>query len=592
MLYDGTDSPVISVAFDTGKQGIFTLGISTLGGTDVLGSFGTTWTTIPASTVRGISIRRGRTREDQSVQPGTCTLTLDNRSGNYDPDNPASPYVWSGYSILTKGLGMRVTAGLHNPDGSVRTNLVTNPSFEIDASGWSSAQSTMARAITYSYTGSASFAVTMTSSVDSNIGNATISAASTGSHVFSMYFYVPVGSAAAGRTVSVGREAGTATVSGATSATATLVAGSWVRASYTVNVTAIGTLTMVARVSGTLSTISGAVIYLDAAMLERSATVGTYFDGSIAGYQWNGTANASTSSSVDYSLYRGYLEQISTDQSLDPVATITFTDALAQLSQQNLAAVAASFSGDTTATRVGRVLDAIGWSATLRSLSGSRTMQPTTYGDTALTLSEQASTCEFGRLFANRTGSIVLMPYESTLYTPQRLAFSDDRSTGTIEYSTIKTDPGAKYLYNVITLTQTTGSVVTYTNANSTARYGSYPKAITAPLLDGGTASTLAQIIGDRYALPSTRVEQIEFDAYGVAGEWPDLMQTELGDRATVTRTTVDGRLRIFNSLIESINHDLTPNSWHVSMDLSPGIKGNFFTLGSSLLGGTDVLYY
>jgi hypothetical protein len=88
------------------------------------------------------------------------------------------------------------------------------------------------------------------------------------------------------------------------------------------------------------------------------------------------------------------------------------------------------------------------------------------------------------------------------------------------------------------------------------------------------------------------RVEQIEFDAYGVGTEWPDLLQTELGDRATVTRTTVDGRLRNFNSLIESINHDLTPNSWHVSMDLSPGISGNFFTLGVSLLGGTDVLYY
>ena len=219
-------------------------------------------------------------------------------------------------------------------------------------------------------------------------------------------------------------------------------------------------------------------------------------------------------------------------------------------------------------------------------------MQPTVYGDTALTLSEQASTCEFGRLFADRSGSIVLMPYESTFYTPQRLDFSDTRAAGTIEYSTIKTDPGAKYLYNVITLTQTTGSVVTYTNANSAARYGSYPKAVTAPLLDSGVATTLAQIIGDRYALPSTRVEQIEFDAYGIGTEWPDLMQTEIGDRATVTRTTVDGRTRIFNSLIESINHDLTPNSWHVSMDLSPGIGGTFFTLDSSLLGGTDVLYY
>lgn len=409
MLYDGTDSPTISVAFDTGKQGIFTLGVSSLGGSDVLGSFATTWTTIPATTVRAISIRRGRTREDQAVQSGTMTLTLDNRSGNYDPDNPASPYMWSGYSILTKGLGVQLQA---------------------------------------------------------------------------------------------------------------------------------------------------------------------------------------TYSGTSYTIFRGYLEQLSADQSLDPVATITFTDALSQLSQQSLTAISAAYSGETTATRVGRILDAIGWPASLRSLTGSRTMQPTTFGDTALTLSEQASTCEFGRLFADRSGSIVLMPYESTFYTQQRLDFSDTRAAGTIEYSGIKTDPGAKYLYNTITLTQTTGSVVTYTNTASVGRYGSYPKAITAPLLNSSDASTLAQIIGDRFALPTTRVEQIEFDAYGIGTEWPDLLQTELGDRATVTRNTVDGRLRKFNALIESINHDLTPNSWHVSMDLSPGIKGSFFILGSSLLGGTDVLFY
>jgi hypothetical protein len=37
-LLDGSNAPTISVDFDLGNFGYFTLGISTLGGTDVLGA--------------------------------------------------------------------------------------------------------------------------------------------------------------------------------------------------------------------------------------------------------------------------------------------------------------------------------------------------------------------------------------------------------------------------------------------------------------------------------------------------------------------------------------------------------------------------
>lgn len=409
-LFDGTNAPTIKVEFDLGNTGIFTLGISLLDGTDVLGVSAPNWSQVPTNDIRSLSIRRGRTREDQAVQPGSLTLTLDNRSGNYDPDNPASTYIWDGYSILTAGLGVRVTA---------------------------------------------------------------------------------------------------------------------------------------------------------------------------------------TYSGTDYIIYRGYAEQVDVDQTLDPIAIFKFTDALAWVGRQPVAAISSSYSGDTTATRVGRILDLIGWDATLRNLSGSRTMQPTTFGDSALTLCEQAATCEYGRFYADRQGNLVLLPYESTFSTPTRIAFSDTRAAGTIEYDDLATNPGAKYLLNTVQLTQTTGVIQNYANSGSQARYGVYQKNITAPLLDNAVAATLAQIIGDRYALPKTRVDHVEFDALGIdSTSWANLLQTDLGDNVTVARTTVDGRSRIFTSLVESVNHDLTPSGWRCTMDLSPSAGAAYFTLGSSLLGGTDVLYY
>jgi len=88
-LFDGTNAPIIRVYLDTGNRssGNFTLGWSQLGGTDVLATYTpfSTLTQFPTTDVKSISIRRGRTREDQAIQPGALTLVMDNTSGSYDP---------------------------------------------------------------------------------------------------------------------------------------------------------------------------------------------------------------------------------------------------------------------------------------------------------------------------------------------------------------------------------------------------------------------------------------------------------------------------------------------------------------------------
>ena len=408
-LYDGSNAPTITVEFDTSKLGAFVLGISPLGGVDVLGTGATVWSAIPTTDIRNLSIRRGRTREDQAVQAGTLTLVLENRSSNYDPDNLSSSYTWDGYSLLSAGLGVRVSA------------------------------------------------------------------------------------------------------------------------------------------------------------------------------TWSGTT---------YFIYGGYLEQLDVDESLDPVATFQFTDALAWIGRQSVPAISSSYSGDTTSTRLGRILDAAGWDSSLRNITGSRTMQPTVFGDTALSLGDQVARCEFGRFYADRLGRVTLLPYESTFSTPSRINFSDSRTSGTVEYDMIVTNPGAKYIVNQVTINQATGVSQVYSDSGSQGRFGVYAKSYDAPLLSNTDASNLAVIIASRYSLPKTRVDRVEFDAVGLdSSVWASLLQTDLGDNCTVQRTTVDSRTRIFTSLVESIQYDITPINWRVGMDLSPSAGVAYFTIGSSLLNGSDVLY-
>jgi hypothetical protein len=409
-LLDSVNAPKVIVEFDFGWKGYFTIAISPLGGTDVLGgNAGINWQALDSGVIRSVSIRRGRSREDQANQPGQLTLVVDNLSGDFDPDNPSSTYQWQGYSTLMRGMGVRVWAAY------------------------------------------------------------------------------------------------------------------------------------------------GASIAYNATGVAYNAT----------GVPYSGNTSYEL-------LYTGYLEAVKTDSSLDPIVTFTATDALALLGTQNLAQIASSYSGDTTSARIGRVLDAIGWLSTARSLTGSRQMQPTTYNATPLSLAEQAAACEFGRFHADRKGNLVLIPYENLKTTPTRFALSDTRAANTVEYDTIVTDPGARFLVNQVVLTQYTNYSQTSSNTASINRFGTYQKTVTAPLLDDGVATTMAGYYASRTAFPLTRVDRIEFDGLGLTTQWNSIIVSELGDQVTVARTTVDGRSLAYTNLIESISHDITPSSWRVGLDLSP----------------------
>jgi hypothetical protein len=184
-----------------------------------------------------------------------------------------------------------------------RTNRITNPNFETDLNNWSSAQTGSVRSTDFAYSGTNSYKVTV-NTADSNVAYHSSSSYEVGSVTISLYVYTPVGSTLAGRTISTSIEGGTATSTTTTNNAGTLIAGQWVRVSHIRNVTVAGTMVVVYRLSGTMGTASGQLLYFDAALGESGSSVLPYFDGTyVNDYQgygilskgWSGTANASTS---------------------------------------------------------------------------------------------------------------------------------------------------------------------------------------------------------------------------------------------------------------------------------------------------------
>lgn len=109
-ILNGVIAPEIRVEFDLSSPG---------GPKEPTAS---NWTTVSNDLIRSISIRRGKTQENQVVQAGECTIVFDNRTGDFDPMNSASPYwtdlipAFGGYSYLSTHMGVRVWARWDSTD--------------------------------------------------------------------------------------------------------------------------------------------------------------------------------------------------------------------------------------------------------------------------------------------------------------------------------------------------------------------------------------------------------------------------------------------------------------------------------------------
>jgi len=208
-------------------------------------------------------------------------------------------------------LGIASGAGfLKNPAEPAalgyRVNYITNPSFEVDTAGWSAvAGATLSRTTGEFNTGSASLSVTNVSGSAAQFGiiDGTMIplVAGEGTYYISASVKLANGNNSANyflRVLQYAEQNSSSTVAAANVGTTNLsYTGSWVRlgGSFTKNTGA--NFAIIRVVTG--STAAGEIFYVDSVMLEKSSTLGTYFDGGSNGF-WSGSANASFSGATPY----------------------------------------------------------------------------------------------------------------------------------------------------------------------------------------------------------------------------------------------------------------------------------------------------
>jgi hypothetical protein len=281
-----------------------------------------------------------------------------------------------------------------------------------------------------------------------------------------------------------------------------------------------------------------------------------------------------TWSSTAYIMFDGYLETPDADVNFDAFSTMIFTDAIASFAKVTIPALNDYYyNGETTTTRMGRLLNYANWpsGSSWRSLTGSVTLQATAQGANMMDMVDQCVQAEGGAFYISRSGVATFLNLQHKFSRPTMLLLDDSPSSTTIEYYNLKTTAGTLQLVNDATVNRGKLKQKTARYAPSVTKYGQVRKvAVDAPILVDNVASKLALYLARKDGDPKTTVSQVSFTALALDVLYPDFLSIELMDQLTVNRVTVDGRSLSMNLVLEGAHHVITPENWDVTYYTSP----------------------
>ena len=265
---------------------------------------------------------------------------------------------------------------------------------------------------------------------------------------------------------------------------------------------------------------------------------------------------------TSYNLYYGFLEETRVNQDIVSSVSMTFVDGIAYIADAQAPALATAANAETAATRVGRMLDIVGWpSGASRSLTGSVSMLATVQNRSCMELIYQAVDAIAGRFYISRSGVATLVPLADKFSRPTQLLFTDTTASNTVGYSQLTTNPGTYFVVNQAVINRGNENKQYTSRYNpSVSAYGIAKTVIDAPVATDSNAQNLALYESRKLADPLTYVERIDFNVLAVATRgalYPDFLATELSDQVSVVRSS-----RQWNLVVEGMAHTITQNNW------------------------------
>jgi hypothetical protein len=310
---------------------------------------------------------------------------------------------------------------------------------------------------------------------------------------------------------------------------------------------------------------------------------------------------SATYSGSGYFLFSGYITSYSytypKDQEIGYV-DITAIDAFRLLNLAGITSVSSTSAGQSTGTRIGKILDQVSFPSSLRSIdTGDSTVQADPASvRTALAAIQNVEFSEQGAFYIDGGGNAVFKSRSNV----QKAAgatptlFANDGSG--IGYFNINPVFDDKLIINQATIKRIGGTAQTATDTNSVSKY--FPHSVN---YDNLVVETDAEALNIAKAYVATRAETaLRIDAITLDLTTPNYdagilaaLDFDYFTNVRVINVGQDGSTIDRTLQVVGISHSVTPNSWKTTFTLSEPLV-EAFIIGSSTHGiiGQSVMTY
>jgi hypothetical protein len=274
---------------------------------------------------------------------------------------------------------------------------------------------------------------------------------------------------------------------------------------------------------------------------------------------------------------------------------ITCADAFRLFAMANVSTIADSGAGQTTGTRIEKILDQVDFPSSMQIIdAGSTTVQadPATTRS-SLSAIQVAEFTEQGAFYVRADGEVEFRDRSDVVESLAVAPIEFNQTTG-IPYSNLRFAFDDKLIINSATMKRIGGSTITSNDTGSIAAY--FPHGMNVENL---IAQTDAQVqdIADIYvatrAQTTIRIDAMTLDLLDPNVPTDTIIGLEYFDNVEITNVQPDNSTIVKTLQVQGLAWDITPNSMKCTVTtLEPIVEG--FIIGSSTSGiiGTSILGY
>lgn len=248
------------------------------------------------------------------------------------------------------------------------------------------------------------------------------------------------------------------------------------------------------------------------------------------------------------------------------------------------AEVSTPWDGDLPGARLGRILDYMGWPASLRELdTGESTLQSATLATSVLDHAQAVADSDFGALFMTADGRVRFIGRNGLFAVVNLATFGDDPTDPTeLGYRSVAPEYTRALLRNDVTVSRAEGVAQRVQDATSIAAYLRHSFVVEGLLHDSDTLSrSAAEFLVSEYKDPRRRISGLDVAPRGdpnrVGSRPEDLFPVVLAAELTNQLTVIDrppggGSANEQDSAVEGITHRIGTLDWETTWRLAPAL--------------------